>query len=196
MFAKKDIVLAVAGLAAVWTASSSPQREARTGGAWTQVTLARRHSAGEYESSAYSFRDALLGASPNRNDVDLVYCEAGILHFASRVGIRCRAGLVEDDASAAASSRIGFLPGSKEERDALNDISKIPASNWMSKGVEPLTGQLWVMEVDDGDSRLRLQLRVLSVNESHVALEWTPLRSTLADPVALLAPCKERHWIR
>lgn len=159
------------GLAAVFFAVTSARPAATAAGETiTKVTLKKRADNGPYGSSAYSFRYASQELSVHRNDVDLVYNGCGQLHIGG------------------SKSRIVRADAKK-----LEDVEEIPKDGWRKSCVAPEKGAVYVLEIEDENTKVAVKFVLTDVSEKAVKLEWAPFRDPVRGQAGTDAQCGGPH---
>lgn len=137
------------------------------------VTLTRRKDDGPYGTSAYSLRYASQELAIHKNDVDLVFNQCGMIHVAPQGGLK---------------NRIARVKGT-EITDALN----FPEQSFQTTCFEPEKDAVYIMEIDDGVTHMRVRLHISSVTETEVHLEWMPFRDVGIGTSGTLGACTGKH---
>ena len=137
------------------------------------VTLTRRKDDGPYGTSAYSLRYASQDVAIHKNDVDLVFNQCGMVHIAPQGGLK---------------NRIARVKGT-EITDALN----FPTQSFQSTCFEPEKDAVYIMEIDDNVTHMRVRLHISSVTETEVRLEWMPFRDVGVGTSGTLGACTGKH---
>lgn len=139
----------------------------------TSVTLTKRKDDGPYGSSAFSFRYATQDIAIHKNDVDLVYNNCGLVHVAPQGGLK---------------NRIAKVKGT-----AITDALNFPTQSWQSTCFEPEKDGVYIMEIDDSVTHMRVRLHVSSVTETELQFEWTPFRDVAIGTSGTLGACTGKH---
>jgi len=161
-------------LGAVAFAQQGKKKEAAAApGPGTPVVLTKRKDNGPYGTSAYSFRYMSQDVAVHKNDVDLVYNNCGLLHVAPQGGLK---------------NRIAKVKGM-----AITDAITFPEQNWLTTAVEPEKDGVYVMEVDDGTTHLRVRIHISSVSDTELHLEWMPFRDASKGSSGTLGACSGKH---
>ena len=160
------LLMATASVAAV-----NPMRG--TGSNTQTVVLKKRADNGPYGDSAYSFRYRTQDVAIHRNAVDLVFNGCGLLHVSPEKGLK---------------NRIAKVAGS-----TFGDIKGFPTEGWMSDSIAPERGGLYVMEIDDGTTHMRVMFQITGFNGFTVELEWAPFAEQHAGLGGTLGQCTGHH---
>ena len=169
----KALALFVCAAAGAAVPEAGDASKAKGGAEATRVTLTRRTGNGAYKTSAYSFRYASQDLAVHRNAVDLVFNNCGQLHVSAYGGQQ---------------NRVARVQGKK-----LADVKAMPKEGWLTSCIRPEKDALYVMEVDDGSTLIRVKFHVLEAKADKVTLEWTPLREVPSGENGTMGACGGEH---
>lgn len=153
-------------------APPAPAPEAKSN-PWIDVVLTKRTEDGPYEKSAYSFRYMTQDVAVHKNEVDIVYGACGQLHIQPGSSLK---------------NKIVKVVGA-----SLDEIETWPNAGWKTSSIEATKNTLYVMEIDDGTTRMRVKFRVTTVNAAEVHFEWMPFRDMSAGLSGTLSKCTGKH---
>jgi hypothetical protein len=88
------------------------------------------------------------------NYVDLVFDACGCVHTA---------------AHGDSKSRIA-----RAEGKTLRDVTRLPQKGWQ-ECIVPEKGAIWVLSIDDAETRMPVKLQITEVTDKLVRLEWAQL---------------------
>ena len=118
------------------------------------VTLTKRLDNGAYKTSAWSFRYESQDVAVHRNYVDLVFDACGCVHTAVHGGSK---------------STIARVEGKK-----LSEVTTLPRTGWQ-QCILPEKGAVYVLSIDDQETRMQVKLLVTEVTDKSVKFEWAQL---------------------
>jgi hypothetical protein len=137
------------------------------------VVLTKRLEDGPYEKSAYSFRYMTQDVAIHKNEVDVVYSACGQIHVQPNSGLK---------------NKITKVPGM-----SLDEVQTWPNTGWMMSSIDAVKNQNYVMEIDDGTTKMRVKFRVSTLNAAELHLEWLPFRDMNAGLSGTLSKCTGKH---
>lgn len=138
-----------------------------------EVSLSRRNADGPYEKSAYSFRYMTQDVEVHKNEVDVVYGACGQIHVQPGANLK---------------NKIAKVPGT-----SLDDVQTWPNTGWMMSSIDAVKSQNYVLEIDDGSTRMRVKFRVTTLNSAELRFEWRPFRDMSAGLSGTLSKCTGKH---
>ena len=153
--------------------ASVPEAKAPQG---IEVSLTRRNADGPYEKNAYSFRYMTQDVEVHKNEVDVVYGACGQIHVQPGANLK---------------NKIAKVPGM-----SLDEVQAWPNTGWMMSSIDAVKNQNYVMEIDDGTTRMRIKLRVSTLNSAELRFEWMPFRDMSAGLSGTLFKCTGKHAVK
>ena len=150
--------------------ASAPEAKAPQG---IEVSLSRRNADGPYEKNAYSFRYMTQDVEVHKNEVDVVYGACGQIHVQPGANLK---------------NKIAKVPGM-----SLDEVQTWPNTGWMTSSIDAVKNQNYVMEIDDGTTRMRVKFRVGTLNSAELRFEWMPFRDMSAGLSGTLSKCTGKH---
>lgn len=137
------------------------------------IALTKRMDDGPYGTSAYSFRYGTQDVAIHKNSVDLVWNGCGNLHVRPEAGLK---------------SRI-----TKTMVTSLANVRDFPSGGWKSDCIPAEAGAVYVLEIDDGTTKMRLKLRIAELTGSAMKLEWAPFRDMNIGLGGTMGKCSGKH---
>jgi len=139
----------------------------------TTVLLKKRVGNAAYDNSAYSFRYSTQDLAIHKNSVDLVYSGCGLLHCSPEVGLKNRIA--------------------KVQAKTLAEVDQPPTVGWMTQCITPEAGALYVMDIDDGTTRMRVKLHLTTVTAGEIGFEWSPFHDATRGTSSTMGQCIGKH---
>jgi len=138
-----------------------------------EVSLSKRTADGPYEKNAYSFRYMTQDVEVHKNEVDIVYGACGQIHIQPEANLK---------------NKITKVPGM-----SLDEVTTWPNTGWMMSSIDAIKNQNYVMEIDDGTTKMRVKFRVTTLNSAELRFEWRPFRDMSAGLSGTLSKCTGKH---
>lgn len=139
----------------------------------TSVVLKRRVGNAAYDNSAYSFRYATQDLAIHKNSVDLVYSGCGLLHCSPEAGLK---------------NRITKVTGR-----TLAEVDQPPTVGWMTQCIKPEAGACYVMDIDDGTTKMRVKIHLTTVTVGEIDFEWSPFHDSTRGSSSTMGQCTGVH---
>jgi hypothetical protein len=84
----------------------------------------------------------------------------------------------------------------KVQAKSLAEVDQPPTVGWMTQCIAPEAGACYVMDVDDGTTRMRVKLHLTTVTAGEVDFEWALFHDSTRGTSSTMGQCTGKHAVK